>query len=75
MQFNLQDINKLSLVNRIREWESKGFECAVPIQTVRSMKKNWFYKDNTYQSNKYECTSERVIYKTRMRRVKHEQSG
>lgn len=70
MTFDLQDIDKLSLVKRIQDWEKKGFECICPITAFTSCKKEWHYKGNNFKKNAYRGTAERVIYKARMRKVK-----
>lgn len=67
--FDMQDINKLSLVNRIIEWESKGYEPMYPVAEVNKNSKDWDRKDMRYRQEDFKGVYESVIYKVRMRKV------
>ncbi|WP_139314752.1 hypothetical protein [Alkalihalophilus pseudofirmus] len=67
--FNMQGIDKAALVNRIREWEAKGYEPVAPVAEIKTECKHFQYTDNRIKKNRYAGSTGGSIFKVRMRKV------
>ena len=69
MSFPVSGINKLELVNRVIDWEEKGYEVCCQIQEIKTSWKRFNYVDNKIGNRKFEGIDMQFKYYVRMRKV------